>query len=129
MADDLPSDNYLLYDGECPFCARYVAHARLIEAAGPVALIDARMRPDLARLHAAGGMDINEGMILRLDGNTWFGGDVLNRLALLSTRSGLFNRANAALFRHPRLSRLLYPLLRGGRNAALRLLGRDRIAR
>lgn len=128
MADGVPSDNYLLYDGECPFCSRYVAHARLTAAAGPVALIDARLRPDLVRLHAAEGMDINEGMILRLDGNTWFGGDVLNRLALLSTRSDAFNRLNAAVFRHPRLSRLLYPLLRGGRNAALRLLGRGRIA-
>jgi predicted DCC family thiol-disulfide oxidoreductase YuxK len=128
MADADPPDNYLLYDGECPFCSRYVAYARLTEAAGPVALIDARMRPDLVRLHAAGGMDINEGMILRLDGQTWFGGDVLNRLALLSTRSDLFNKANAALFRHPRLARLLYPLLRGGRNAVLRLLGRAKIA-
>lgn len=128
MADDVPPGNYLLYDGECPFCTRYVALARLAEAAGPVALIDARTRPDLVRQHAAEGRDINEGMILRFDDNTWFGGDVLNRLALLSTRSDAFNRLNAAVFRHPRLSRLLYPLLRGGRNAALRLLGRDRIA-
>ena len=128
MADDVPPGNYLLYDGECPLCTRYVAHARLTEAAGPVALIDARTRPDLVRQHAAEGRDINEGMILRLDDHIWFGGDVLNRLALLSTRSDAFNRLNAAVFRHRRLSRLLYPLLRGGRNAALRLLGRDRIA-
>ncbi len=119
--------NYLLYDGECPFCSRYVARARVVAAAGPLALLDARLHPDLVRRHTAEGLDINEGMILRLDGRTYFGGDVLNRLALLSTRSGAFNKANAALFRHPRLSRLLYPLLRGGRNAALKMLRRGQI--
>jgi predicted DCC family thiol-disulfide oxidoreductase YuxK len=119
--------NYLLYDGECPFCSRYVARARIVAAAGPLALLDARLHPDLVRHHAAAGLDINEGMILHLDGQTWFGGDVLSRLALLSTRSDAFNKANAALFRHLRLSRLLYPLLRGGRNAALTLLGRGKI--
>lgn len=127
MADGDTPDNYLLYDGECPFCSHYVAHARLTEAAGPVGMIDARTRPDLVRFHAAAGLDINQGMILRLGGHSYFGGDVLNRLALLSTRSDLFNKTSAALFRHPRLARFLYPLLRGGRNAVLRLLGRRKI--
>jgi predicted DCC family thiol-disulfide oxidoreductase YuxK len=121
-------ENYLLYDGECPFCSRYVALVRLREAVGPVALIDARTRPDLCRQHAAEGLDINQGMILRLDGETHFGGDVLHRLALLTTSSDAFNRATAALFRRPRLARFLYPALRAGRNAALRLLGRKPIA-
>jgi len=48
-------------------------------------------------------------------------------LALLSTPSSGFNRLNAALFRSPTASRLLYPVLRAGRNAVLRLLGRGKI--
>jgi predicted DCC family thiol-disulfide oxidoreductase YuxK len=128
MGDETPGENYLLYDGECPFCSRYVAHVRLREAVGPVDLIDARRCPDLVRRHAAEGLDINRGMILRLDGETWFGGDVLHRLALLTTSSDIFNKATAALFRRPRLARFLYPALRAGRNLALRLMGRERIA-
>lgn len=119
--------NYLLYDGDCPFCSRFVAYVRLSEAVGPVEMIDARTRPDLVRAHAAAGRDINQGMILSLDGETFFGGDVMHRLALLTTPSNAFNRMNAAIFRHPRLARVLYPLLRGVRNASLKLLGRQPI--
>src|SRR5262249_37501864 len=50
--------------------------------------------------------------------------DALNALALLTTPSGHFNRATAWLFSSPALSRLLYPVLRAGRNATLTLLGR-----
>jgi hypothetical protein len=48
-------------------------------------------------------------------------------LALLSTRSGDFNRLNYWLFRSKRVSALLYPLLRACRNLVLRLMGRSRI--
>ena len=34
--------SWLLYDGECPFCTRYVHYTRLKDAAGAVRLIDAR---------------------------------------------------------------------------------------
>jgi hypothetical protein len=47
---------------------------------------------------------------------------------MLSSRSSLFNRINAAIFRSPQLSRWLYPGLRAGRNAALRILSRSQIA-
>ena len=50
-------------------------------------------------------------------------------LALMSTRSGIFNRLVGAAFGSRRLSRLVYPPLVVGRNATLRLLGRPPIAR
>lgn len=121
--------NYLLYDGDCPFCSNYVAFTRLRDAVGPVALLDAREHPDLVREHARAGRDINQGMILQLDGVTYFGGDVLNRLALLSTGNGAFNKFTAAVFRDRRVAGLLYPALRCGRNLTLRLLGRRAIER
>jgi predicted DCC family thiol-disulfide oxidoreductase YuxK len=119
--------NYLLYDGECPFCSSYVAYTRLREAAGPIALLDARGEPELVKVHAAQGRDINRGMILHLDGVTYFGGDVLNRLALMSTESNAFNKITAAVFRKPWLARFLYPALRCGRNLTLRLIGQPPI--
>ena len=57
----------------------------------------------------------------------YHGHDCIHMLALLSTPSSAFNRLNAARFRAPRAARLLYPVLRTGRNAALRLLGRSKI--
>ena len=70
---------------------------------------------------------MDEGMVLELDGQRFFGADAINRLALLSTPSGWFNRANSTVFRHPMLARALYPLMRAGRNLVLFSLGRQRL--
>lgn len=126
MNDD---DPWLIYDGECPFCKRYVAMTRLRQAIGNVRLIDARQGgPEFEEMQAA-GFDVNEGMLLKLEGEYYFGADCLNRLALLSTRSDLFNKFCAFVFRSQKISRLAYPVLRCGRNLTLRLLKRDPIAR
>jgi len=66
-------------------------------------------------------------MVLKYDGRLYHGQDCVNRLALMSTPSGAFNRVNAWVFRSPMRSRLLYPVLRTGRNIVLRLLGRTKI--
>ena len=117
----------IVYDGECPFCASYVKLLRLRDAAGPVRLVDARSDdPAVQRVREA-GFDLGEGMAL-IDAETiWHGEDCINRIALMSTPSGLFNRINATVFRSPRASKALYPVLRGGRNLALRLMGRKKI--
>jgi predicted DCC family thiol-disulfide oxidoreductase YuxK len=117
----------IVYDGECPFCASYLKLLRLRDAAGPVRLVDARSDdPAVQRVREA-GFDLDEGMAL-IDAETvWHGEDCINRIALMSTPSGLFNRINATVFRSPRASKALYPVLRGGRNLALRLMGRKKI--
>ena len=77
----------------------------------------------------ARGFDLDEGMVLVL-GDAYYHGDAcLNRIALMSSRSDLFNKINFVLFRSPQVSRLVYPALRSGRNAVLRLLGRPKIGR
>lgn len=120
-------DNWLLYDGECPFCSRYVKLVRLRETMNGLRLLDARTKPpELAQAQAA-GLDVDEGMVLRWDGVLYAGDACMTRLALMSTPSNLFNRLNAGIFKHPRLSRLLYPVLRGCRNFILMLLGRRKI--
>jgi len=117
----------IVYDGECPFCSRYIGLLRLRDAVGPVRLIDARSHdPAVARLQQA-GFDLNEGMVVEYAGRIHHGADGLNLLALLSTGSGTFNRLNAAAFRSTTASKLLYPALRLGRNLTLRALGRRKI--
>ena len=34
--------NWLVYDGDCPFCSRYVQLLRIREAVGPLRLVNAR---------------------------------------------------------------------------------------
>ncbi len=118
----------IFYDGQCPFCARYVALLRLRQAVGPVGLVD--LREDTAardELEAA-GMVLDQGMVIDLEGHRLHGADAVHALALLSSPSGLVNSLNARLFGSEWLTRLLYPLMRAGRNTTLLLLGRQPLA-
>ncbi|HEX9904845.1 MAG TPA: DCC1-like thiol-disulfide oxidoreductase family protein [Propylenella sp.] len=117
----------LVYDGECPFCSAYVRMVRLRETFGALRLVDARSGDPLVGEIRAAGLDLDKGMVLKLDGELYFGDRCLHVLALMSTPSGAFNRVTRALFASPRLARRLYPFLVAGRNAALILLGRRKI--
>jgi hypothetical protein len=66
-------------------------------------------------------------MVLKLQDTFYHGAACVHVLALLSTRSGLFNRTLLIVFRSRVVARLLYPVLRGGRNLTLVLLGRRRL--
>jgi predicted DCC family thiol-disulfide oxidoreductase YuxK len=118
---------WIVYDGQCPFCSRYVQLLRLRESLGAVRLIDARQGGPIVEELQRAGVDLDEGMVLKLDDRLYHGHDCIHVLALLSTPSGLFNRINAAVFRSAPTARMLYPVLRVGRNAVLRLLGRGKI--
>lgn len=115
----------IVYDGECPFCGAFVRMTRLRAASGPVALIDARTDHPLVRESVRRGYDLNRGMVVVIDGLFHHGSQAMNRLALLTTPSDLFNRAVRLLFAVPRVSRAVYPILVAGRWLTLKLLGRS----
>lgn len=117
----------VIYDGDCPFCSNYVKFQRLRETLGNVMLIDARTEPGLVTEFERAGLPLDEGMALIMDGRVYYGADCVNRLAMLSSRNGVFNRMNAMIFRSPTVSRLLYPPMKFGRNITLRLLGRKKL--
>lgn len=100
---------------------------RLREAVGTVALIDARTDHPAVREAKSLGLDLDEGMALKMAGEWLHGDAVMTRLAMLSSRSNTLNRLHAWVFQNPARARLLYPWLRAGRNAVLRLLGRRKI--
>lgn len=127
MDTDTAPRNFLLYDGDCPFCSNYVRMVQLRKAVGPVELLDMRQHPDLVAHFRDRGYDLNEGMLLRLDGHIYWGADCINRLALLSSDSDLFNQVNAAIFRRPCLSAVLYPFMTRGRALTLALLGKKKM--
>jgi predicted DCC family thiol-disulfide oxidoreductase YuxK len=119
---------WVVYDGECPFCSRYVSLLRLRDTLGRVELVNARDGGPVVDEILAAGLDLDEGMVLKVDGRFYHGDECVHRLALLSSSSSLFNQFNRAIFRSPALSRLLYPVLRSGRNCLLRLLGRSKFS-
>jgi predicted DCC family thiol-disulfide oxidoreductase YuxK len=105
----------IVYDGDCPFCRNYVALLRLRER-HDVRLVDARREPALAAQY---GLDLNEGMIVDMDGKVHHGARAVSLLSHLSGRFGLL--------RSERVASAVYPLLRFGRNVTLKLLGRSQI--
>jgi predicted DCC family thiol-disulfide oxidoreductase YuxK len=105
----------IVYDGDCPFCSSYVALLRLRETYD-VRLVDARKDPVFAARY---GLDLNEGMIVDLDGTVHHGARAISLLARLS---GTISPLRSEL-----VASVVYPLLRFGRNVALKVLGRSRI--
>lgn len=117
----------IVYDGECPFCASYIRLVRLRETVGPVELVNARQPHPVLDEVRARDLDLDEGMVVRLDGEYLHGPAAMMALSVLSTPAGFVNRAMRAIFRTPKRAAALYPLMVRGRNATLRLLGRKPI--
>lgn len=121
------SEILLVYDKQCPVCDIYCNLARIDESVGRLKLIDARHGGQIMDEITTAGLDIDQGMVLKVGDRLYYGSDAIHMLALLGTRSGLFNRLTFWIFRSRRLSTLLYPVLRAGRGLLLKVLGRTRI--
>ncbi len=117
----------LIYDKECPACHFYCQIVRIRQSVGQLVLIDARENPAVLQEISAKGLDIDQGMVLKMDGQLYYGADAIHLLALLSGRSGVFNRLNYWLFSSKRVAAILYPILRSCRNLLLKILGKTKI--
>lgn len=117
----------LVYDGECPVCTAYSRAVRIRDDLGGLRLVDARENPEWVGQMAAMNIDLDKGFALLIGDTVWHGDEALNVLALIGSRSSMFNRLNRAIFGHAATARLMYPLLRGSRNALLKVLGRSSI--
>lgn len=95
---------------------------------GEPVLINARDNSPIVSELTLLGLDLNEGMVVKIDQQIYHGADAVNILALLSSRSSLFNKVNYFCFRSPTISRVLYPALKAGRALALWLMGRKKIS-
>lgn len=117
----------LVYDKECPVCDAYCQIVRIRKSVGELKLIDARSKNDIMDEITAKGLDIDQGMVLKMDDQLYYGSDAIHALALISSRSGIFNRINYWIFRSRILSAWFYPILRFYRNLLLKLLGKTKI--
>jgi predicted DCC family thiol-disulfide oxidoreductase YuxK len=122
------SDDYLLYDGDCPACHRYVEMSRLRQLYPKLRVLNARAEPALVAALRSSGQEINEGMVLSLDGRVYFGAEATRQIAILGRSvPSLWRRTLLAAFGTAPWARALYPVLNGGRKILLRLLGRPPI--
>jgi predicted DCC family thiol-disulfide oxidoreductase YuxK len=117
----------LVYDKECPVCSMYCSMARIRASVGELRLVNARDASAVMDEITLKGLDIDQGMVLKVEDNVYYGSDAIHALSLMSSRSGIFNRITYWVFRSQTLSRFLYPVLRFFRNLLLMLLGKTKI--
>jgi predicted DCC family thiol-disulfide oxidoreductase YuxK len=120
------SDDYVLYDGACPACSRYVAATGLAHCSN-IKLIDARHAPKLVAEHAAAGRNIDDGMVVAAGGEMHFGADATRKLAEIGRPTTAGRRFLLWFVGQAPWARALYPALSAGRRWLLRRLGRPLI--
>lgn len=122
-----PREILLVYDRECPVCDVYCRTVRIRELVGTLRLVNARHAGPVMDEITSKGLDIDQGMVLKVENVLYYGSDAIHALSLIGSPSGVFNRANYFIFRSERRSRTLYPVLRFFRNLLLKALRKTKI--
>jgi predicted DCC family thiol-disulfide oxidoreductase YuxK len=117
----------LVYDDDCPVCRNYVQMLRIRESIGELKLVNARDGGELVDEITAKGINLDQGMVLIMDGKTYYNSDTIHALALISSPSGIVNRFNYWIFKSKYRSYFLYPILRFLRGVLLTILGKKKL--
>ena len=117
----------LVYDKECPACDNYCQVVRIRDSVGELKIVNAREDSAVMDEITGQGLDIDQGMVLKMGTKLYYGSDAIHALALISSRSGIFNRLNYWMFKSKKLSRIFYPVMRFFRNVLLKILGKSKI--
>ena len=117
----------VIYDKQCPACDYYCNIVRIRESVGRLVLVDARDGGPIMEEITSRGLDIDQGMVVKVGSELYYGSEAIHALALMGTNKGLFNRVAYWAFRSKAVSRVLYPILRACRNLLLKILGKTRI--
>lgn len=117
----------IVYDKECPVCDFYCRKFDAERSEDDLLRIDARGRSRVMDEITALGLDIDEGMVVKVNDRLHYGSDAIHQLALLSSGKGFVNGLGKLAFRSKRLARVLYPILKACRNLLLKFLGKTRI--
>ena len=117
----------LVYDKECPACNNYCQVVRIRQDVGDLEIIDARENTEIRDEITNMGLDIDQGMVLKMNNQIYYGSDAIHALALISSQSGFFNRLNYWIFKSKSRAYFLYPILRSCRNLLLKILRKTKI--
>jgi predicted DCC family thiol-disulfide oxidoreductase YuxK len=117
----------LVYDKECPACNNYCRVVRIREDLGDLKIVDARENSEVLKEITQMGFDIDQGMVLKMEDQIYYGSDAIHALALISSQSGILNRLNYWIFKSRGRAYFVYPILRFCRNLLLKILGKTKI--
>ena len=100
----------LVYDRECPACNTYCQIIKIRETIGDLRIIDARKESKILTEITKSGLDIDQGMVLKMENRLYYGSDAIHALALVNSRSDLPNHINYWVFKSKSVSSWLYPV-------------------
>jgi predicted DCC family thiol-disulfide oxidoreductase YuxK len=121
------NDIEVTYDGACPVCRSVVHRLKGRSDEQRISLIDARAAPDQVAKLAARGLDLDEGIVVKVGQSYFSGAEATRYLASLHAPAGWLERLFAWGFGSARRAAFVYPLFRAGRRLLLFLLGRTPI--
>src|SRR3546814_9355480 len=110
-----------------PACDTYCRWVRLRPAAGRLHLFNARESTAVMEEITMARLDSDQGMVVKTAGRLYYGSDAIHTLALVGSRSGLFNKLNHYVLRSSTVSHVLYPGLRACRHLLLKVMGKTKI--
>ena len=118
----------IIYDGECPFCSQYVQFVNIKNNPDYVVRMkNAREHKILASSYKQSEFDLNDGMIVIINDQLYYGSDAVHAMAMLASSDTLARKINFFIFRHKTLSYILYPLMKAVRTLTLKIMGRKKI--
>ncbi|XAT60501.1 DUF393 domain-containing protein [Rhodobacteraceae bacterium Araon29] len=118
---------WIVYDGDCPFCSAYIKLIKLQKSFSNIHLLNAREGGALIEEISRIPLDLDSGIVLKINHIYFHGDESMHILSLMSSQSDLFNKVNAWVFRSPTRAKWIYPILRIGRNIALLILRRNKL--
>ena len=122
LSTGLPEEILLYYDGECPICRNYKEYLELRKKYD-IRILNARDHLDEMKELERIGCDINQGMILVVDGLVSQGENALGVLFYLSGTKGFCDKLLFRLIQTHEIRICVYPLIKGIRKIMLFLLG------
>lgn len=117
----------LVFDRQCPVCTYYCRLVRIRKQLGNVVIMDAREPSKIMDKITAKGWDVDDGIVLKIGTRLYYGSDAIHALALISSRSGIFNRFNYWMFKSQDVSNLSYPFFKFLRRMLLKIMGISKI--
>ena len=117
----------VVYDGECPICRYYCERVAIDNHHGHLELVDARQASSVMDDVTARALDIDQGMVVKHNGNLYYAEAAIQHLANLGSRRDWFHRINRLMFKSKTMAKIVYPMSRSARNVILKILGKTKI--
>lgn len=113
----------IVYDDQCPVCRLYCKDLSPDQPDADFTLTDARKASTIMDRVNARGLDIDQGMVVTVGDEFYYGSDAMYQIARRSRRTGWTGLMNRIFFSTPRRAAVFYPLGKAARNFILRLRG------